>query len=101
MHIVFIPYGKRDRVELLLRDMEATKHQWRFKDAEGNVKATQWHQSQVRALPLGAYEYVCPKEDADMVMATLGFDEKPPYNIGATKLAFLRKLYNLQLGYFF
>lgn len=89
MHFIFILYGKRSEVELLLRDMDAQKHKlimWK-----GNKKKTIWIQGQVRALPFGIMEYVCPKEDADTVLNTLDFDNKR-YEIGAFRLGVMRKL---------
>ncbi len=88
MHILFIPYGKRSEVELLFRDMEAQKHKllmWK-----GKKKRYIWIQGAVRQLPLGIYEYICPKEDMDTVLYTLDF-ETDRYNLG-WKLGFLRKL---------
>ena len=72
MHILFIPYGKRSEVELLLRDMEAQKHWMKCrKDGKEKVMAIQ---AQVRQLPAGIYEYVCPREDLDAVLTTLRFN---------------------------
>ena len=92
MHFAFIPYGKRDQVELLLRDMEAQKHQLKmYKD--GVHLKTSWIQGQVRQLPLGVYEYIFPKEDLDMVLNSLiGLDQ---YNMSKIVVAFLRKFYKL------
>ena len=90
MHIIFIPYGKRSEVELLLRDMDAQKHMqkvWKGKEEKGR-----YIQGQVRLLPLGVYEYVCPKEDLDRVLTTLRFHEKAPYNLGKTTMMLLRKM---------
>lgn len=89
MHIAFIPYGKRSEVELLFRDMEAQKHKLPLH--KGKKKATIWIQSQVRQLPLGIYEYICPKEDLDCVLNTLKF-KRDRYTLGKLKLTFLRKI---------
>lgn len=94
MQAVFIPYGKRSEVELLLTDMEAQKHILTY--YKGKKKVGVWIQGQVRLLPMGAMEYVCPKEDIDAVMTTLVFKAKDSlkvYNAGNLKLAMLRKLY--------
>src|SRR3990167_10353380 len=69
MHFVFIPYGKRSEVELLLRDMEAQKHRLIMK--KGEEQKVLWIQGQIRQMPLGIYEYVFPKEDMDVVLWTL------------------------------
>jgi len=85
MHVIFIPYGKRSEVELLLRDMEAQKHFMPFKEGGGT-----WIQGQVRVLPFGVYEYVFPKEDADAVLHTLDFKSNH-YNLSNYLFYFLRK----------
>ena len=69
MHISFIPYGKRDLVERMLRDMDAQKTLIRMRK-DGKEKGL-WVQAQVRMLPFGIYEYICAKEDRDIVLATL------------------------------
>lgn len=85
MHAIFMPYGKRSEVELLLRDMEAQKHFLKFNEGGGA-----WIQGQVRVLPFGVYEYVFPKEDSDIVLNTLDFKEDR-YTINKLVLTFLRK----------
>lgn len=93
MHFGFIPYGKRDEVELLLRDMEAQKHILKlYKDDK--VKSI-WIQGQVRFLPLGVYEYIFPKEDLDLVLNSLMASENR-YNINKLILKFLRKFYRFK-----
>ena len=89
MHFIFIAYGKRSEVELLFRDMEAQKHQ--LKLYKGKKTKTIWMQGQVRLLPFGVYEYICPKEDADIVLHTLDFTQDR-YSLGKLKLGVLRKL---------
>lgn len=93
MHILFIPYGKRDEVELLLRDMEAQKH--RLLLTKGKQKKYIWIQSQVRQLPLGIYEYICPKEDVKSVLETLNFYQDC-YNLGKVRLSILRKIFKVE-----
>lgn len=85
MHVIFMPYGKRSEVELLLRDMEAQKHFMPFKEGGGV-----WIQGQIRILPFGVYEYVFPKEDKDLVLHTLDFDSNR-YSLNKFILSFLRK----------
>lgn len=85
MHAIFMPYGKRSEVELLLRDMEAQKHFLKNTDGSG-----QWIQGQVRFLPFGVYEYIFPKEDMDCVLHTLDFDYDR-YILGKFILTFVRK----------
>lgn len=89
MHIVFIPYGKRSEVELLLCDMDAQKHQLPM--TKGKKKQAMWIQGQVRLLPMGLYEYVCPVADGDTVLNTLDY-RNTKYNLGILKLALLKKI---------
>ena len=95
MHFAFIPYGKRAEVELLLRDMEAQK--FLMPMTQDGKEQKVWIQGVVRICPLGIYDYVFPKENLDMVLATICNyypDGNPiiPYNIGWIKLALLRKI---------
>jgi hypothetical protein len=78
MHVIFIPYGKRSEVELLLRDMESQKFQLKMK--RGVEEQAIYIQGVIRVLPLGVYEYIFPKEYLDIVLTTLEFD-KMPYDI--------------------
>jgi len=73
MHVLFIPYGKRDCVEKLLREMEAQKHWMIF--TKGEEKKKNLMEAQIRCLPGGVYEYVFPREDLDAVLWTLRFDK--------------------------
>lgn len=86
MHFIFMPYGKRSEVELLLRDMEAQKHFLKFEEGGGT-----YIQGQVRFLPFGVMEYVFPKEDKDLVLHTL-IDESDRYSLGKFVLTFIRKM---------
>jgi len=88
MHFDFIPYGKRSEVELLLRDMEAQKHELIM--TKGEEKKSIWIQGQVRQLPFGVMEYICPKEDMDTVLHTLDANSTP--YLSATKLKIIRKM---------
>lgn len=93
MHIIFVPYGKKSEVDLLISEMSAQKHQllmWK-----GREQKSLWIQGQVRILPFGIYEYVCPREDTDKVLTTLKFHENLRYthNLLGLKLAFIRKTF--------
>lgn len=92
MHVIFIPYGKRSEVEVLLRDMDAQKHQLPM--TKGKKKMYLWIQGQVRHLPFGVYEYICPRGDMDAVLTTLNplESDKDKYQLGSLKLAFIRKM---------
>jgi len=94
MHFIFIPYGKKEAVEKLIRDMSSQKHQWKLTNPETKKEVKHWIEGQVRILPFGIYEYVCPFDDKDLVMNTLNFNQKEGdrYNLGKTKFFFLRKL---------
>jgi hypothetical protein len=84
-----MPYGNRGEVELLLRDMEAQKHKLKL-TKDGKEKKI-WIQGSVRFLPFGVYEYVFPKEDKDVVLTTLCFNEDR-YSLGKIILGFLRRM---------
>lgn len=90
MHAIFMIYGMRSTVEHTLRDMEAQKHRMPMYK-EGEKDSSTLMNAQVRLLPFGVYEYVFPKEDRDIVLATLGFHLNPPYNIDKVKMVMLRK----------
>lgn len=70
MHVLFIPYGKRDQVEILLREMESQKYIMPL-TKEGCPNEGQITGGGVRHLPLGVCDYVFPKEGRDKVIATL------------------------------
>ncbi len=89
MHVAFIPYGKRECVNLMLDDMAAQKH--RLKMWKGDKETTIWIQGQVRFMPFGVYEYVFPKEDLDAVLTTLKFKGNV-YTLGEFKLAPIRMM---------
>lgn len=90
MHAIFIPYGKRSEVELLLRDMEAQKHLLTLRKTEEKTKGL-WIQGQIRLLPFGIVEYVFPKEDMDLVLNTLDF-QTDRYELGNIKKLILQKI---------
>ena len=86
MHVIFIPYGIRQNVEHLLRDMEAHKFPLRISSPDGK-EFFQWIQGNLRVLPFGFYEYVFPKEFADEIMTTLNFHEREGdrYGVGVIR----------------
>jgi len=94
MHVVFIPYGIKEKVDLLLRDMQCQKFQLRCWK-EGQQDRSIWIQGSLRVLPFGVYEYVFPREYLDHVLTTLNFHEvQYPQYQGfklKTALTFLRK----------
>ena len=90
MHFLFIPYGKRSEVELMLRDMEAQKH--KLPMTKGEKRKEVWIQGQVRLLPFGVYEYVFPYEDLDIVLNTMGVKNRYKQYLGDVKTAFIRKM---------
>ena len=94
MHIAFIAYGMRSKVELLLRDMEAQKHfykMWKKGEKDKLLPAS----AQLRILPFGVFEYICPREDLDIVLNTLGNNPHGKY-ITNFKKEVLRKALKLQ-----
>jgi hypothetical protein len=94
MHILFIPYGKRQEVELLLRDMEAQKHWLPMRKEQEQTGI--WVQGTIRMLPFGIYEYICPKENGEMVMKTLDFGKKSPYDFPKLFMNILNKILKIE-----
>lgn len=95
MHVIFIPYGKVECVDVFLNDIRAQKYQMPFISPNGKTKLI-WTNSQLRVLPFGFYEHVFPREMMHEVLTTLGFHEIATrnlkrYNIGSVKLAMIRK----------
>ena len=84
MHAVFIPYGARPRVEVLLRAMEAELFGLRM--WKGKKSKVMGLYGAVRVLPFGAMEFVFPKEYKDKVLTTLNFHRKAPYGISTIAL---------------
>lgn len=81
MHAVFMLYGKKENVEMLIRDMCATKLTIRYYK-EGEKDMNILIECQVRILPFGLYEFIFPKEHMDAVLTALRF-HKPSgvYNL--------------------
>lgn len=103
MHAVFIPYGKKEWVDIFLRDIAAQKLPMKMYK-EGEKDTQQYIECQLRVLPFGFYEFVFPKEHGDAVLNTLRFDKPIPY--GADKefkimgmkvkpLKYIRKFLNI------
>lgn len=91
MHAIFILYGKRSKVERLLRDMEAQKHFLNMR--KGKKTQGIWTDGHVRLLPFGVYDYVFPKEDKNLVLTTLGFDKRGVSTGGTTfKIKFIKSI---------
>ena len=93
-----MPYGMKDWVDKLIRDMQAQKHCLKLKK-EGQPDGAIWIESQIRYLPFGIYEYIFPREDLDLVLTTLleaNYNPKdPPYKgIGTWKVGIIRKMIN-------
>ena len=96
MHISFITYGERTGVERMLREMEAQKHLMPM--TKGNKKKGVWIPGQVRELPFGVREYICPKESMDMVLRTLEASGHGDYGIKFKKIIYplIRKFLKLK-----
>jgi hypothetical protein len=77
MHAIFLLYGKRESVELLLRDMAAQKYSWAL--TKGKKEKTLGIEGQVRLLPFGIYEHIFPREAMDLVLTTLNFHKPKAY----------------------
>jgi len=93
MHFVFMPYGKRSEVELLLRDMEAQKFAYIMK--KDDITKTIYVQGAIRTLPFGVYEYIFPKENLDLVCNTLKETDNP-YRVPGIALMALKKMLRLK-----
>jgi len=103
MHAVFIPYGHKRWVDLLLRDMEAQKFDLPMLSPDGKQTKLARVEGQIRVLPFGVYEYVFPKEVMDAVLTTLDFQVKEEHyilkqikGIPFKPIKILRKLLNLK-----
>lgn len=96
MHAVFIPYGNREWVERLLRQIEGTwfNQIW----TKGKEKKNFLIKANIRVLPLGAYEIIFPREYKNRVLSTLKFDIDR-YRLGF-KSALLRKLFKCKKAKF-
>jgi len=98
VHFVFIPFGKRSLVELLLREMEAQKFKlpvWKGEKEKPNQTRFVWLQGAIRMLPFGIHEYVFPREALDAVLATL-LPVRDRYPVGWVREAALRKITNCE-----
>lgn len=74
MHFLFLPYGARQRVEWMLRDMEAQKFpmpMWKLDKKGVKQQKIAWINGQVRVLPGGIMDYVFTREHLDHVLNTL------------------------------
>lgn len=104
MHAVFMLYGKKEWVDILIRDMSAQKLPL-VSHKEGEPDVRQLIDCQVRILPFGLYEFVFPKEFEDVVLTTLDFHKKTSYNLDKEisimrmkfkPLNYLRKFLNIE-----
>ena len=99
MHLAFIPYGPRESVEWLLRQMEAQKHALLFwKKDDPKAQKPIYIPGAIRMLPLGIYEYIFPRESLQLVLNSLrpgGDKERYPF-VGWLRLAALRKAFALK-----
>lgn len=80
MHAVFIPYGKKEWVDIFLRDIMAQKLPIKATTKDGK----EFHtiiECQLRVLPGGMYEFVFPKEYKDLVLTTLDFHKPISYGL--------------------
>lgn len=83
MHAIFIPYGRKEWVDVFLNDLRAQKLTIRLyrKNPETNEEEEKhiFTECQLRLLPGGLYEFVFPKEHMDIVLTGLGFHNKIGY----------------------
>lgn len=90
MHVVFIPYGKKEWVDMQLRDMAAQKYPITLTSPDGKETKQIMMEGQVRVLPFGFYEHVFPKEHLNKVLSSMKF-EKQDYQLGETYTKLIRK----------
>lgn len=76
MHVTFVPYGIKNAVDTLLRDMEAQKFQLPVVSPDGKKADYLWTAGQLRILPGGIIDYVFPKEQLDIVLTSLDAQKK-------------------------
>lgn len=97
MHAIFMLYGKKEKVERLVRDMSAQKHFLAATHPKDPKAKGIYIEGQVRLLPFGVYEYVFPKEDRDLVLTTLNFHQKEGdrYQLGIRLFA-TRKMFKAE-----
>jgi len=82
MHAVFLIYGKKEWVDVTLRDIAAQKLSLRMhKDGEKDIDV--YVECQLRLLPFGFYEFIFPREHKDIVCTTMGFHIKDPSSYSA------------------
>lgn len=93
MHFIFMPYGKRDLVEKLLRDMESQIHKFPLWNEKKKRKI--WLRGAIRTLPFGLHEYIFPREQMDIVLATL-LPTVNRYNLGWIRMAILKKIVRVE-----
>ena len=89
MHVIFMPYGRRQLVEDFLRDMEATpfKHVY----TKGDEKKETIIKGAIRVLPFGVYEYIFPKDYLQPVLNSLR-NHKNRYMVPEYILKIIRKV---------
>lgn len=96
MHVLFIPYGNKDCVDLLMRDMQAQNFKMPFTVKATGEKGYNVQKGQIRVLPFGVLDYSFPAEYRDIVLTTLNFHEKQYYEYHGwkfkTAIKMLRKL---------
>lgn len=71
-HAVFMVYGKKEFVDMFLRDLAAQKLSMVY-HKKGEPDKTMFIECQLRVLPFGLYEFVFPKEHMDLVLTGLRF----------------------------
>lgn len=78
MHLIFWPYGIKDKVEFFLKQLETQFYSFYWTNPETGERARypQDVQGSVRTLPGGFIDYIIPVEHANMVMTSLKFNQK-------------------------
>ena len=96
MHLVFMPYGKRNKVETLYQEMECQKYMMPIWKDDKKEEKKLIVGGAIRHLPFGVVEYIFPREFLGNVVMTLTQAKIDRYDIGWIKLGILRKALRLK-----
>lgn len=82
MHVVFSLYGIKEKVDIMLNEMQSQKFLMPVTSPDKKETKQIWVQGSLRLVPGGLYEYIFPRENLDTVLTTLDFHSPiRPYNI--------------------
>lgn len=100
MHLAFIPYGIKERVDLFLMSLQCQMYPWIRKDINTGEEVIHSVQGALRPSMMGIYEYVFPKEALGDVLASMGVNKDVDLQPRDVKMLFrkevLRKMLKLK-----